>query len=598
MTDVALRYRRPRDNRAGDDLRLVYGGSGVAPPPPPPPPPPAPLIGALRSALAAPWSASASPARPVLQVAWRAALGETGRATAAPWAVASLQARAATAAAWIGGTGLRGASVATPWSGTLALDVSVGLGWSGTQRRRAAWAAPWATAGRATRHTAAAWGAALSARAGVAAPWQTSEAYRRAWIVAAQAAISLRAGCAAPWQVGQALTSTGGPWAPPVPPPPPPPVTCHTTGPGDALLLQLRRAHSTGSALALRLLLACIKPALIVIPIRRAYVVTNVTSLTRVSDGANIPCEGFTLSLDVDSWAWGFSASLPGDSAALITPATPGAAIELQATVNGTSVRVLAESMRSERSFGRHTVSVQGRGLTALLEAPYEVIQTWTNAGGALTAAQIIEQALPSGWTSTWLATDWLVPAGAWSHQGTPVSVARTVAEAAGLFLRPHLTTRGWDVLPRYPVGPWDWSTLTADVSLPSAIVEVEGIEAAEKARYNRVYVAGSGTSGRLVRVTRSGSAGDVVAPMVTHPLITHLDAGRQRGLAVLSDAGRVATVTLRLPVMPPAGVLRPGQIVDYTDGATTRRGLVRGVSVSVSGGAVWQSVALETNMG
>lgn len=325
--------------------------------------------------------------------------------------------------------------------------------------------------------------------------------------------------------------------------------------------------------------------------------VTNVSTLTRVSDGMAIPCDSLTLSLDVDSWAWGFSATIPGDARSLIAPATPGGTIELQATVNGTSVRVLAESVRSSRSFGRHAVTVTGRGLTALLDAPYAPVAVFANTS-ALTAAQLIDQALPSGWTSNWQITDWLVPAGGWSYQGTALQAALQVAQAGGAYLRPHRTLRQWDVLPRYPAGWWDWGGLTPDVSLPASIVEVEEVSEADKPRYNRVYVAGTGVGARLVRVTRDGSAGDVLAPMISSPLITAAAAGRQRGLVALADTGRVTTVTLRLPVMPPAGMLQVGQLIDYQDGTVTRRGLVRGVSVSVSGGTAWQSATLETNQG
>ena len=44
-------------------------------------------------------------------------------------------------------------------------------------------------------------------------------------------------------------------------------------------------------------------------------------------------------------------------------------------------------------------------------------------------------------------------------------------------------------------------------------------------------------------------------------------------------------------------GILLPGHMIDYVDGATTRRGIVRSSQVNVQGSAnIWQSVGLETH--
>jgi hypothetical protein len=153
-------------------------------------------------------------------------------------------------------------------------------------------------------------------------------------------------------------------------------------------------------------------------------------------------------------------------------------------------------------------------------------------------------------------------------------------------------------VLLRYPLAPWAWNTATPDYEIPSAVMTRESIEWVDKPEYNRVFVSGTG-QGILAQVTRDGTAGDLVAPMVTDPLITASDAGRQRGIAVLSDTGRQATVRLSLPVLPETGVITPGKFVRYVDGATTRLGLVRAVGVESSGSSanLRQSITLETHL-
>ena len=77
-----------------------------------------------------------------------------------------------------------------------------------------------------------------------------------------------------------------------------------------------------------------------------------------------------------------------------------------------------------------------------------------------------------------------------------------------------------------------------------------------------------------LGQVTRAGTAGEVLAPVVVDPLITEAAAARQRGLAVLADTGRQIEVSLRLPVLAATGIIEPGAFVEYQDGRVTRLGI------------------------
>ena len=97
-----------------------------------------------------------------------------------------------------------------------------------------------------------------------------------------------------------------------------------------------------------------------------------------------------------------------------------------------------------------------------------------------------------------------------------------------------------------------------------------------------------------LGQVTRAGSAGDLLAPMVTDPLITTAAAARQRGISILSDTGRQQEIGLRLPVLPTTGIIRPGAFVQYEDAGQIRLGLVRSTSVEVGLPEVFQSLGVE----
>ena len=93
---------------------------------------------------------------------------------------------------------------------------------------------------------------------------------------------------------------------------------------------------------------------------------------------------------------------------------------------------------------------------------------------------------------------------------------------------------------------------MTPDFQLPADATSRESLRWLEKPAYNRVFVSGQDV-GVLGQVTRAGTEGNVLAPMLVDALITDAVAARQRGIAVLSDTGRQIEVSLRLQVLPEA---------------------------------------------
>jgi hypothetical protein len=84
---------------------------------------------------------------------------------------------------------------------------------------------------------------------------------------------------------------------------------------------------------------------------------------------------------------------------------------------------------------------------------------------------------------------------------------------------------------------------------------------------------------------------------MVTDPLITEVNAARQRGISVLGDTGRKALLGLRLPILQETGVILPGKFVRYTDGADEMIGIVRGTNVEATSPEAWQTLEVETQL-
>ena len=83
---------------------------------------------------------------------------------------------------------------------------------------------------------------------------------------------------------------------------------------------------------------------------------------------------------------------------------------------------------------------------------------------------------------------------------------------------------------------------------------------------------------------------------MVTDNLITHADAARQRGLSVLADTGRQSRVSVSMPILPISGIIQPGALVEYVDGAILRRGVARSIQINAGMPTVRQTVEIETH--
>ena len=517
--------------------------------------------------------------------------------------------RAATQVRWQPGQRMAGA-LAARWQETERLRAAVASVWQEGERLRGGVSTRWQETGRLRAAIASAWQEGAGLRGGLVSHWQEQRRLRAAVASAWQEGERLRAAALGRWRDGVRIRKplrthwqearrppSGVSLLPPVEPPREP---CYD--PATLGRLVFVEPWDGGG----RLVFVCERGgsepgATVVVPIRRVYMTTNLITLQRASDGAPIPAYSFGMSIDVDSWTWSWRATLHAAALPLIQPAPGGDGdpVGILATINGVTYHLAAEGYSRERQFGNTRVTVNGRGRAAVLDAPYAPV---INHGNALarTAQQLMADVLTLngvgiGWDVDWGLEDWLVPGGVWAHQGSYIAALQDIAQAAGGYLQPHATAATLRVLPRYPAAPWDWASLTPDYELPSAVVAVEGIEWQRHAVYDRVFVSGVG-AGVLGQVTRAGTAGASVAPMVTHPLITHADAARQRGRAELSNTGMQAHISLRLPVLAETGVIQPGALVRYVDGGTTHLGLVRSTQLDWQRPTLRQVLAVETH--
>ncbi|MFM9902086.1 MAG: hypothetical protein ACKVOT_13830 [Polaromonas sp.] len=336
----------------------------------------------------------------------------------------------------------------------------------------------------------------------------------------------------------------------------------------------------------------------------KVYMTTHNLIAHRLPDLVEVPLYNATLSADVGSFAWQFSATGPDSLFNQLAPDT-GLPQQLQIVLDGMVWVFLVESIKRDHAFGKRTVSISGRSVTALLGAPWARAEAFNNPLSA-NAQQLAAQALDlSGVALDWGITDWLVDANAWSYSGTRLAAVQAIAEAAGGYIQSHRSLAELQVRHPYPMrpdgssgGPWNWATGAADIELAPDAIITSAIERRDGPDVNAVYVSGT-TQGVLARILRAGSAGDKLADLQTDALITQGEAAGQRGLSVLGKAGPKYAISLELPVLTgfgQPGVIDVGQLIQIND-STPWRGRVSSVSVNAAMPKARQTITLERHL-
>ncbi len=315
--------------------------------------------------------------------------------------------------------------------------------------------------------------------------------------------------------------------------------------------------------------------------------VTNNVSLVRTDNGQNITMFGCSVSIDNNSYAWSFSASVPYTELAKVDIFSEPQ-INVDLTINSQLWRFILDGCNDGWTFGERTLNIKGKSRAMLLANPYSEHRGYKFTE-ALTSRQIAEAELnrdnvPSGFSLDWQLVDalgWSVPANTYSYTGrTPINSLTLIAEAAGGFINAH----AWDdvikVLPNYPIPSWQWASATPSINIPSSLIFDISRERVQKPNYNGVLVAGERDGSVMGLIKRTGTSGGYQPPMVTHDLITDESVARAKGLAVLSDTGDIGNISMTTPLHSDIGVLNPSTLVGVTD-SSTWVGMVRGTSIT-----------------
>jgi hypothetical protein len=104
-------------------------------------------------------------------------------------------------------------------------------------------------------------------------------------------------------------------------------------------------------------------------------------------------------------------------------------------------------------------------------------------------------------------------------------------------------------------------------------MIQQSGSEYSRLPLYNRAISAGGAEGGVIVTLTRDGTAGDELAPLVVDSLITDQTAGYERGRNEIAKGGswetmRIETLLTDSGVAP--GLMLPGNLVEVQDTTET----------------------------
>lgn len=374
---------------------------------------------------------------------------------------------------------------------------------------------------------------------------------------------TLSAACSLPWRDGAVLVSTGSPFVAPAPPP---------GGVGGPPVLT---------------------PDFI-LPAAVTYPLTHTVTAIDLRDGTAVAFDSMSFHTDDGSVCWTLSATGPAALFARFTTGTDLPVVSVM--VDGVEWRFIIEGVSRSRQFANTGVTVTGRSITISAGEPYTFASNWINEGPA-TAAQICDQAqLYTQLVVDWQLDDWLVPDKVWSFSGTPLAVVKRVAESVAAVVRSERAEFRLSVMPRYRVLPNEWGAVPPDCEIHIDAAMTDSYQRADQPAYNGVYVSGQ-QQGAVGHVYLQGTAGDLLAPLVTDLLLTDIDAVRQRGQAILGASGPQASVQMTLPVLTGAGkpgVLELGWLCSVVGDGATWYGVVRAVSVAVKLPSVLQTVTLE----
>lgn len=317
--------------------------------------------------------------------------------------------------------------------------------------------------------------------------------------------------------------------------------------------------------------------------IQHVYFIMHNLTVSALPAYDEIDAIDIRMKIDIDSYAWSLAMNV-ADGIELIKPGELGVK-ETQINIDGHKFNFIVESYTQNEQFASKSWFVSGRSKTAYLTAPYKLPISATY-GDALLASQIVNtELLNSGFTFSYATVDWLVTASAFSYQNlTTLQAVKHVSDAIGGVILPHREDSQITINPRYKYSPWDWMTSTPKATLTSDIFISMSGNWQPKPDINGVYVGGN-TTGVECFVKRTGTAGNKLSRQVVENLITHQDAGRERGRNIICDRGKQEVVSIKMSILPigeTPSIYDCGDLLEIIQPTSTWRGIVIGIEIYI----------------
>lgn len=288
----------------------------------------------------------------------------------------------------------------------------------------------------------------------------------------------------------------------------------------------------------------------------------NSASVVRLPERTPIPVTGGSIGSTVDDAFWTINLALadPVTLAYLLPDGSGRKVVEIN--LNGHVWTATIESHQRNRRFPGQSVTVSGRSQACALDAPYAAPRSLVS-GADGQAQSLAEAELDlTGFTLDYDTLTWIIPAGVWKYEGTtPIGAVRTIAQAAGGVLQSHPWDTELRIAPRYPVSPWAWGVTAPDKQILDDMIYEDTLQVVSRPLYNYVLISGE-QDGVSDEILRTGSGGDIRAPMKVDPLITAHDVAAERGRNELSDRGEQAKIDLTIPLYPATAPDKPGLVL------------------------------------
>lgn len=468
------------------------------------------------------------------------------------------------------------------WQPGATLRTEVGGSWQYLVRRRAAGSMVWDDAEPSRREMGSGFLYPPRQRAESKATWDKASPREWSLLIIWQQARILRRESVIPWEeTARVITLWPRPADPVIPPAPGPCLDPERT---RLNFSKLRQAGNT----ELPFICWNVTPTpQQIIPIRRVYIVIHDIEIKRLPDNFPVAASSIALSLDADSWSWNWQATLLGKPALdAVQPDINGTPATLSVSINGYTWHLLVEDWTEGREFGNRSITARGRGLSALLSAPYHLPSSAIVNGSDMAIQQAMNALLPlgDGFSINWAVglDDWLLPAGAWSYANqTAIQAIHDAAQQVGMVVVPAKASKALTLQARYPVLPWNFGTTTPNLIVPEAAILNMSRRATATDQANAVYVHGGETGGVFAHVRRYLSAADRVAATHSSNLITHADAARLAGGRILARhhaQPSVRSISMPLGGAHPLGEI--GQLMQINLAAGIEHGIINAVGI------------------